>query len=100
MSEQEQPKQKTSWGCLSMIAVVIVGCIIYITVSAKHNRGEDSARIQQREAHPNEYKKKCTWCGGIGRVGYMGESKAQYDRTGKGLGNPCTVCTGTGLIDK
>ena len=44
-------------------------------------------------------QKKCPWCGGIGRVGYAGDSKEQVERTGMGLGNPCITCNGTGYVD-
>jgi hypothetical protein len=41
---------------------------------------------------------ECTWCGGIGKVGYAGQSELQVRRTGNGLGNSCTSCKGTGKI--
>jgi hypothetical protein len=41
---------------------------------------------------------ECSWCGGIGKVGFAGASEAQCKRTGMGQGNYCTTCKGTGKV--
>ncbi|TFF34407.1 hypothetical protein [Mucilaginibacter psychrotolerans] len=100
MSEQEKPKEKTSWGCLGMIALFFVLCYYFYNASDKNLT---RIREEQHSARANDGtpygKKKCPWCGGIGRVGYAGDSKAQVERTGMGLGNYCTTCVGTGYVD-
>lgn len=101
MSEQEKPKEKTSWGCLGMIGLAIVASIVYSNVATKNYEHIQEERQSAKANDGTPYgKKKCPWCGGVGRVGYMGDSKAQVDRTGNGLGNYCTTCTGTGFVDK
>lgn len=58
--------------------------------------------IEQHKRVRGEIKEvvECTWCGGVGSVGYAGESEKQVQRTGMGLGNKCISCAGTGKVKK
>jgi len=95
-------------GLIVLFAIILLvgGCSYYFISwnksyeqSGKAYGGSSSSDNSHYNSVTGKKQHKCPWCGGIGRVGYAGDSKAQVDRTGMGLGNPCTTCNGTGWVD-
>jgi hypothetical protein len=83
-----------------LVFLFIGGCVYFVekdsnipTKTIYTNSGDPS-----HDQNGNK-RKKCPWCGGVGKVGYLGESKAQVEKTGMGLGNFCITCNGTGYVD-
>lgn len=79
------------------IFIVFIGSCVYIIQKGSNDTGSTSSN--STSVTSNAHRKKCPWCGGIGRVGYAGDSKAQVERTRMGLGNYCTTCGGSGYVD-
>jgi|GEM_PF-2823996 len=77
------------------IFILFIGGCVYLV---EYNASTRSNTPVSTDAIPKG-KVKCKWCGGVGRVGVSGDSKAQYERTGNGLGNYCFRCKGTGYVD-
>jgi len=70
------------------------------TSSSSHISNDEAIDNYKRNRYGDPVITICTFCGGIGKVGYAGESEAQIKRTGNGLGNICNVCKGAGKIKK
>lgn len=64
----------------------------------KHISTQEAIEQYNNNVYGDAVETKCSFCGGIGRVGFAGESEAQVKRTGNGLGNYCISCKGTGKI--
>jgi hypothetical protein len=93
-----KPKKNFDGGIIALIVIVLCfgGC--FYMMSGNDDRPRDYEALDRHEELKNRVT--CSWCGGAGRVGYTGDSKAQTDRTGMGTGNLCTKCNGSGYVNK
>jgi hypothetical protein len=104
-NKEYQRKGNRNGLILFLIIISLVGgCGYFLSNWSKSYEANGNAGTAiKNDTHSNSIsgkkQKKCPWCGGIGKVGYAGKSEAQVKRTGMGLGNYCTVCTGTGYVD-
>ncbi|MES2827839.1 MAG: hypothetical protein V4687_06785 [Bacteroidota bacterium] len=109
MEESKKSTLLKDLGQFSIIIVVFVvgmfgyGAYMNRDQTEKYSTSNNSVETDienNKLVHEGKASKvECTWCGGVGRVGYAGASEAQVRRTGMGLGNYCTTCSGTGKIE-
>jgi hypothetical protein len=84
-----------------LLAMAVIIGIIYFAMDALMGDNFDKSKVADYQNDSNSKNKvDCTWCGGVGSVGYAGESEAQVRRTGMGLGNKCIRCKGSGKLEK
>jgi hypothetical protein len=56
---------------------------------------EESIEQYKTQRYGEPVESECTFCGGIGKVGFAGESEKRHSA---GKGNYCISCKGTGKI--
>ncbi len=99
INEYKQPKDYKNIIALCIFLLFLGSCVYFLNKNDNSSSNSTTNTNPAYDSTTGKKKKKCPWCGGIGRVGYGGESKAQVERTGMGLGNYCTTCTGTGYVN-